>query len=51
MMGGNEANVSVLLTVVGLPNAPTCAGNGGLNRGIPFLPSSDSSNPVSSPQM
>jgi NADH-quinone oxidoreductase subunit F len=45
------ARVSVLLTVVGRPNAPYWAGNGGLKRGMPFLPSSDSKRPVSSPQM
>ena len=36
---------------VGQPNAPSTAGNGGLMRGWPRLPSSDSSRPVSSPQM
>src|SRR5579885_849714 len=51
MMLGTEAKVSVLLTVVGRPKAPYTAGNGGLKRGMPFLPSSDSSSAVSSPQM
>ena len=48
---GTEARVWVLLTVVGRPYSPKLAGNGGLKRGLPGLPSSDSSNPVSSPQM
>ena len=30
---GIEAKVSVLLTVVGQPYKPFCAGNGGLKRG------------------
>jgi NADH:ubiquinone oxidoreductase subunit F (NADH-binding) len=32
-------------------DSPTFAGNGGLNLGCPFLPSSDSNNAVSSPQI
>src|SRR5687767_1798763 len=48
---GTEAKLCVLLIVVGLPYKPKFAGNGGLNRGRPCLPSSDSSNAVSSPQM
>ena len=51
MIHGTAAKVSVLLMVVGLPYKPKLAGNGGLKRGWPFLPSSDSSNAVSSPQM
>ncbi len=51
MMAGTEARVSVLLMVVGLPYRPKLAGNGGLKRGWPFLPSSDSSSAVSSPQI
>ena len=43
--------VSTLLTIVGAPNAPLIAGNGGLIFGQPFLPSSDEMSPVSSPQM
>ena len=39
------------LIVVGLPYKPKEAGNGGLNRGCPFLPSIDSSREVSSPQI
>jgi len=34
--------VSTLLTVVGQPNIPTSAGNGGFNLGFPALPSIDS---------
>src|SRR6056297_161947 len=51
MMEGTEAKVWVLLMVVGLPYRPLLAGNGGLNRGLPCLPSSDSSKAVSSPQI
>ena len=51
MIHGTAAKVSVLLIVVGLPYRPKLAGNGGLKRGWPFLPSSDSSSAVSSPQM
>ena len=51
MIAGTEAKVSVLLIVVGRPNKPKLAGNGGLKRGMPFLPSSDSISAVSSPQM
>src|SRR5207248_8432484 len=51
MMGGTQARVSTLLTIVGCPNAPLMAGNGGLILGQPFLPSSEDSRPVSSPQM
>ena len=48
---GTVAKLCVLLIVVGLPNKPKFAGNGGLKRGLPGLPSSDSSSAVSSPQM
>jgi len=51
MIHGTAANVSVLLIVVGLPYRPKLAGKGGLKRGWPFLPSSDSSSAVSSPQI
>jgi len=34
--------VSTLLTVVGQPNIPTSAGNGGFSLGFPALPSIDS---------
>ena len=46
--------VAVLSTVAeqfDLPYKPKLAGNGGLKRGWPFLPSSDSSKAVSSPQI
>ena len=36
-----QASVSTLLTMVGLRNAPSMAGNGGLIRGHARLPSSD----------
>ena len=42
MMGATQAMVSTLLMTVGHPNSPTTAGNGGLRRGKPFFPSSDS---------
>lgn len=48
---GETATVSTFETVVGQPNTPTSAGNGGLSLGFPCLPSSDSINAVSSPQM
>lgn len=48
---GATAMVSTLVTVVGHPKMPTLAGKGGLSRGLPCLPSSDSINAVSSPQM
>src|ERR1700734_673281 len=51
MMVGTDAKLWVLLMVVGLPNKPKLAGNGGLKRGLPGLPSSDSNSAVSSPQM
>src|SRR5437870_782827 len=50
-MGGMAANVSTLLIVVGCANTPETAGNGGLMRGLPRRPSSDSIIAVSSPQM
>jgi hypothetical protein len=42
LLTGATAIVSTLLTVVGQPNTPMSAGNGGLSRGLPALPSSDS---------
>ena len=36
---GATATVSTLATVVGHPNTPTSAGNGGFNLGFPALPS------------
>ncbi len=49
MMGGIALKVSTLLSSVGLAHAPATAGNGGFMRGIPRLPSSESSKAVSSP--
>ena len=43
--------VSTLFTTVGLAYRPATAGNGGLSRGWPRRPSSESSSAVSSPQM
>jgi hypothetical protein len=51
MMCGTAQTVSTLLIVVGWPNAPTTAGNGGLMRGWPRRPSSEFISAVSSPQM
>jgi len=39
---GDTAIVSTLLTVLGQPNSPMSAGNGGLSLGLPALPSTDS---------
>src|ERR1700759_3074141 len=50
-MCGTAASVSTLLIVVGLANTPLTAGNGGLMRGLPRLPSSQFMSAVSSPQM
>jgi hypothetical protein len=50
-MVGTEAKLWVLLIVVGAPYRPELAGKGGLKRGLPGLPSSESSSAVSSPQM
>ena len=41
---GATATVSTFVTVVGHPNKPMSAGKGGLRRGLPCLPSSDSIN-------
>src|SRR5215213_10662098 len=51
IMGTTAASVSTLFTTVGQSYNPFTAGNGGLIRGLPLLPSSDSSNAVSSPQI
>src|SRR5476651_55177 len=51
IIGTTAAIDSTLFTTVGQPYKPAIAGNGGLMRGLPRLPSSDSSNAVSSPQM
>src|SRR5688500_20205321 len=50
-MCGTAASVSTLLIVVGWPNNPAAAGNGGLMRGLPRRPSSEFIKAVSSPQM
>mmetsp|Transcript_9293 Transcript_9293/g.30685 ORF Transcript_9293/g.30685 Transcript_9293/m.30685 type:complete len:211 (-) Transcript_9293:483-1115(-) len=50
-MVGATATVSTFVTVVGQPYKPTPAGKGGLSRGLPCFPSSDSIRAVSSPQM
>src|SRR3954468_15676642 len=50
-MCGTAASVSTLLIVVGCPNRPATAGNGGLIRGLPRRPSSEFMSAVSSPQM
>src|SRR5208337_4188062 len=43
------ANVSTLLMFVGLAHSPLLAGKGGLNRGMPRLPSMEAMRAVSSP--
>ena len=50
-MWGTAERVSTLLTVEGMPKAPTAAGKGGFTRGWPRRPSSEFMRPVSSPQM
>ena len=40
-MKGTAAKLSTLLMMVGLPNRPSMAGIGGLERTMPRLPSSD----------
>uniref|UniRef100_A0A1A9V1J4 Uncharacterized protein n=1 Tax=Glossina austeni TaxID=7395 RepID=A0A1A9V1J4_GLOAU len=50
-IAGATATVSTFVTVVGQPNTPTSAGKGGLRRGLPCLPSSDSISAVSSPHI
>src|SRR5262249_4348832 len=50
-IGGTQQSVSTLLTIVGCPNAPLIAGNGGLIFAQRFCPASDESKPVSSPQI
>jgi hypothetical protein len=49
MIGGTAQKVSTLFSTVGHWNAPATAGNGGRMRGMPRLPSSDSSSADSSP--
>src|SRR5438876_9708709 len=50
-IGGMAASVSTLLMVVGCAKTPDTAGNGGLMRGLPRLPSMEFIIAVSSPQM
>src|SRR6187397_237579 len=50
-MCGTAASVSTLLIVVGCPNSPATAGNGGLMRGLPRRPSREFMMAVSSPQI
>ena len=50
-IGAIAAMVSTLLTTVGQAYKPAIAGNGGFTLGLPLLPSKDSNNAVSSPQM
>ncbi len=52
MIHGRLASVSTLLTTVGWRYRPLAAGKkGGLRRGMPRFPSSDSISAVSSPTM
>ena len=50
MIQGMLANVSTLLMLVGLPQRPETAGNGGRERGMPRRPSMLAIRAVSSPQ-
>ncbi len=50
MIQGTVASVSTLFTTVGFWYRPFTAGNGGLLRGKPFLPSSELIRLDSSPQ-
>ncbi len=50
-ISSTDSSVSTLLTAVGLPNRPDCAGNGGLLRGSARLPSIELMSAVSSPAM
>ena len=50
MIHGMAASVSTLLMLVGLPQSPELAGNGGRGRGIPRSPSIEAISAVSSPQ-
>src|ERR1700748_2754480 len=51
MIGTTAAIDSTLFTTVGQQYKPAIAGNGGLIRGLPRLPSNDSNRAVSSPQI
>ena len=50
MIGGMLAKVSTLFRTDGRCQRPLTAGNGGLARGMPRLPSMDAMSAVSSPQ-
>src|SRR5215469_2325905 len=50
MMGAMLYQVSTLLMLLGLPQRPFYAGNGGRGRGRPASPSSEAIRAVSSPQ-
>ena len=50
MIHGTLEQVSTLLMLVGLPQRPLTAGNGGRVRGMPRLPSMEAMSAVSSPQ-
>ncbi len=50
MIQGMLDSVSTLLMLVGLPQRPLTAGNGGRVRGMPRLPSIEAISAVSSPQ-
>src|SRR5580765_5309390 len=50
-MVGTDAKLRVLLMGVGAPYSPKFAGEGGLKRVLPVLPSSESRSAVSSPHM
>ncbi|MCY1308606.1 hypothetical protein D9M70_586250 [compost metagenome] len=50
-IAGTLHRVSTLLTQVGLPQTPTAAGKGGLERGLARRPSRELISAVSSPQM
>ena len=51
MIAGTVAIVHTLLICVGALKSPCTGGNGGLGRGWPRRPSSESRSAVSSPQM
>ena len=51
IMVGQTDTVSTLVTIVGQPYTPQLAGNGGLRRGWPGLPSNELMRADSSPQM
>src|SRR3979411_1035991 len=50
-IGAAAISVSTLLMVVGIPNTPDTAANGGFMRGFPRRPSSEFMSAVSAPEM